>query len=237
MTGIAKATILDFHPMIDTQVKHIAEQKARSEKNRITNDYAARGLGVSGPFARAVVESYDAIHKEAVDSSMNLIAEFIKSGADTTIEAMIDVTRTRLELIEIFLVTSIPPIGEPRTEQLRKQYQAHFKQRTDIALKSIRVGFIGGRKVIETQVVKTAPEPSTVRFTDAFGAKFEFHGLSVDFKKLGQWVTQKTKALRPNLARIRTAPKPEAPKIEFQQPTVLSAPDAEPESHDRSAQS
>lgn len=128
-------------------ISHDARHKARAEKDRLESEYAARGLGQSGPLIRAVIEVCDAIHRGALEEATAVLRDFSeRMGAEPAEVAAI--ARSHLENMGNSVLSELPIAGFPELQQQTlRQYQAVFSQRLDGVLRDFEIGFSRGRNV------------------------------------------------------------------------------------------
>ena len=107
-------------------------------------------------------------------------------------EDLAKTTLQRFESLATMLLSAVPLAGRSEVaQQIRRQYAAVFKQRLDVALKDIEIGFIDGRRV------DTHPVPSTTtKLSDAVILKPTIMGMGFDLHKAGLWLKDRPTIMR-----------------------------------------
>jgi hypothetical protein len=174
-------TIFDFQRNLDTVI-HRGEREARADAAKLGSEFAARGLGRSGPLISAVVKRADQIHADILKRAMELIVEFSRDSSP--IAGLGATTRQRFENFSTMLLGTVPPAGLPEVaQQVRHQYAAVFQQRLDGALRDIEIGFIDGRRLNVTPDAGT-----TAKLGEALILRPTFMGMGIDVQKAWQWL-------------------------------------------------
>jgi hypothetical protein len=184
-------TIFDFQRNLDTII-HSGEREARSRAATAQNEFAAKGLGASGPLIENVIQTVDQIHAGILKRAMELTHEFSSGSGHLSKEDLAKTALQRFESLATMLLSTVPLAGRPEVaQQIRRQYAAVFKQRLDVALKDIEIGFIDGRRV------DTHPVPSTTtKLSDAVILKPTIMGMGFDLHKAGLWLKDRPTIMR-----------------------------------------
>ena len=163
---------------------HRARQQASDERQRISRQMAARGLGQSGNLIRAVIDAANQIHENSMTEAMHIIHQFV-SRMQVEVSTVTAWARPHLENLSSVLLAEIPfaGLGERPRDQILQQYRAVFAQRLDGALRDIEVGFIKGSSI----ALPAAP---------VFDLKFTLMGLTLDFNGARPWLQHLVKRLR-----------------------------------------
>jgi len=129
-------------------ITHAAHHKAQAERDRLTSEAAARGLGLSGFLISSVAACVDKIHWESIEEAMGVIRDF-SSRMNVPPKKITPWARPHLQNLANVVLGVIPPAGSPQAQQqIRDKYILVFQQRLDGALRDIEIGFIGGRAVM-----------------------------------------------------------------------------------------
>ena len=138
-----KPTIADFQRNLDERI-HESEHTARAIRGKQINSHTARGLGISGAVASAVVSDLDGLHKETVKDITKLANGFILAGIP--IADVITNVQSRLSNFSGMLFGQVPTSALPPhgLEQFRQQWSAVWNQRTEGAVKNIQIGMVNG---------------------------------------------------------------------------------------------
>lgn len=130
-----------------SSILHSARKKAQAERRRLTSELAARGLAQSGALIGSVTQSVDKIHSNAMAEAMEVLRNFGSRMAEP-MSTLTSWARPHIENLGTAILSEIPAAGFPaQQQQLRRQYEAVFRQRQEGALRDIEIGFIGGRSV------------------------------------------------------------------------------------------
>jgi hypothetical protein len=142
-------TANDFQRNLAAILQRVRDQ-AHGEIGRIRAEYAARGLGQSGPLIGAVAERFNQLHGETVEAAMDLIRQYVSRTRLSPVELSAS-ARPILETLSAELDARIPVLAgdalNRATEQTRARYRPIFARRIDDAIRDIEIGFIGGRDV------------------------------------------------------------------------------------------
>jgi hypothetical protein len=175
-------TIFDFQRNLDTII-HRGEREARAEAARLRSEFAAKGMGQSGPLISEVIKRADQIHADTLKCAMDLIVEFSRDSSP--IAGLGTTTRQRFESFSVMLVGTVPPAGRPDVaQQIRHQYAAVFQQRLEGALRDIEIGFVDGRRL--QHVIPDAGAPATLG--DVVILRPTFMGMGIDLQKAWEWL-------------------------------------------------
>jgi hypothetical protein len=173
-----------------SNIMHAAHHKARSERARLTSEFAARGMGSSTSLIGSVVGCLDKIHAESIERAMHVVREF-SGRMKLAPKEITSWARPHLENLGNTVLGQIPVAGFPNEQQrVRTQYALVFQQRLDGALRDIEIGFIKGRSIGPTELDR--PIPSTQQPKEIVSLKPGAWGMSIDLKELwrrsiGRW--------------------------------------------------
>jgi hypothetical protein len=139
-------------------ILHDAHQTARSEKARLTGEFAARGMGSSTALIGAAVGVLDGLHKDALGRAGTMLRDFAERMQMTPAE-ITQMARPHLKNVGNSILGELPPAGFPAVHQkMRRQYEAVFAQRLDGALRDFEIGFADGRS--QTSAVRQPGAPN-----------------------------------------------------------------------------
>lgn len=178
-------TVFDFQRNLDAII-HSGEREARTGAVRTQSQFAAKGLGMSGPLIGAVTGSIDKLHGDILERAMKLTHEFTSGSSQLSPTDLAETSRSRFESFATMLLSTVPPAGSPQVAQrVRDQYAAVFQQRLDGALRDIEIGFVGGSRLTTTPDIR-----ATTKLSDAVILKPTFMGMGLDLPKAWKWVRE-----------------------------------------------
>lgn len=186
-------------------ILHDAHHKAQAEKGRLTAEFAARGLALSGPLISAAVSSLDAIHKEALDRASPMLRDFAERMQVSPSE-IAAIARPHLQNMGNSVIGQLPPAGLPDLHQrVRSQYQVVFEQRLQGMLRDFEIGFEGGRTQVRGPMTPSsqpsAPEQAPMTDAEIRGRLLEhFNNLQ---HNNGGWVPISDTILAPEPVELR----------------------------------
>ena len=93
-------------------ILHDSHHKGQAEKARLTNEYASRGLGLSGPLISAVASALDAIHKQALERAAPMLRDFAER-MQTPPPEIAAMSRPHLQNMGNSVLGQLPPAGLP----------------------------------------------------------------------------------------------------------------------------
>jgi hypothetical protein len=124
-----------------SMLMHEARREVADEKNRITSEAIKHGALQSNRVVVVIADAVDRIHKESVEKAKQILLDFIprmkKPATEITARA-----RLHLDNLSTAVLAEVPPNGFPDDHQrITKQYQAHFQQRVEGALREVEIGY------------------------------------------------------------------------------------------------
>lgn len=142
----ARPTKGDLDRTLST-IMHDAHHKARAECGRITNEFAARGLGRSSSLIGTVLTSLNGIHVEAIERAIRSLPDFVER-MEVPPNTVTGWARPHLVNLGNVVLAKLPHAGfSAERERIHAQYTVVFQQRLDGALRDFEVGFIGGSNI------------------------------------------------------------------------------------------
>lgn len=178
-----------------SMIMHSAHHMARAERNRLTTEFAARGMGLSTSLIGAVMGSLDKIHAESIEQAMHIVREFVGRMQPVTSKQIAVWVRPHLENLGNVVLGQLHPAGFPVEHQrVLAQYTPVFQQRLDGALRDIEIGFIKGRSIAPMEPSGLAP--SAPQTKEIFSLKPGAWGMSVDLKELWRSVIRRLRRFK-----------------------------------------
>ena len=128
-------------------VSHDARHLAQAEVTRLTREFSAKGLALSGGLIGSAVSFIDKIHREALDRAATMLRDFAERMKVPPSE-IVEIARPHLANMGNSILGELPAAGAPQAQQkVRQQYLAVFEQRLSGMLRDFEIGFVGGRNV------------------------------------------------------------------------------------------
>jgi hypothetical protein len=100
-----------------SMIMHSAHRTARHERNRLTTEFAARGMGSSTSLIGAVVRSLDKIHVESIEQAILVVRDFMERMKHVGTKQIIAWARPHLENLGNTILGQLPAAGFPIEHQ------------------------------------------------------------------------------------------------------------------------